>query len=104
VIDRTGEAYLRALRGQRHRRQSRRVSGSPLRATCRVGHHRLPARTRITSVGLRSQANDVFHLRKARIEVASGEGAFQPVTEVTLKDGRDMLFFEVKPSKPIACA
>jgi len=97
VIERTGEGYLAVS-------AVNVIDGNPdgfwlappgdLPQSVTIG---LPARTRITSVGLRSQATDAFHLRKARVEVASGEGAFQPVTDVTLKDSRDLLLFDVKP-------
>lgn len=97
VIDRTGEAYL-ALSAVNV------IDGNPegvwlappgdLPQSVTIG---LPARTRITSVGLRSQAKDAFHLRKARVEGATADGTFQLVTEVTLKDGPELQLFDVKP-------
>jgi len=53
----TGEGLSRALRGQRHRRQIRTRSGSPLGGEhAAVGTIGLPARTAHHVVGLRSQA------------------------------------------------
>jgi hypothetical protein len=97
VVERTGEAYLGAsalnlIDGNPDSQWLAPPHDMPQSATVA-----LPARSRITAVGVRSEGKGDFHLRTATVEAATGNGGFRKIADITLNDTPDAQLFNVTP-------
>jgi F5/8 type C domain len=97
VVERTGEAYLPVS-------ALNLIDGNPDSYWSPPPHDlpqsitvALPARARIESIGLRSQAKGEHQLRDARVEASVGGGTFAAVADLSMKDTTDTQFFAVTP-------
>jgi hypothetical protein len=97
VIDRTGEAYLAVtpvnlIDGNPDSYWMAPPQDMPQSATIA-----LPVKSRLESVGLRSDAKGEFQLRTARLEAAIGDHPFAVVADLTLTDKPTTQFFNIGP-------
>jgi hypothetical protein len=97
VVERTGEAYLLVS-------AMNLIDGNPDTYWSPPPHDlpqsitvALPARARIESIGLRSQAGGDHHLHDARVEASLGEGAFATVANISLNEATATQFFNIPP-------
>jgi hypothetical protein len=97
VLERTGEAYLavtpvNVIDGNPDSYWMAPPKDMPQSVTIA-----LAAKSRLESVGMRSDAKGEFQLRTARIETASGNGPFAVIADVALTDKPTFQFFKLGP-------
>lgn len=99
LIDRTGESYLELS-------ALNLIDGNPDSLWLAPPHDmpqsvvvELATRTRVTSIGFRSVAKGDFHLRDARVEAMTANGAFATIATVKLTDSHDAQWFDVPPTE-----
>ncbi len=97
VVERTGEAYLLVSAMNLIDTNPDTYWSPPPHDLPQSITVALPARARIESIGLRSQASGDHHLRDARVEASLGDGAFATVANISLTDATGTQFFNVSP-------